>query len=90
MAQFEAELGGALTDTQRLAVSRAAVMVAIAEDARIRKLNGATDITFTDLVRLDHVSALAVSALGIGRQRESDRGPTLADYVKSKSAEAAR
>jgi hypothetical protein len=72
MQQFETELGGGLTDGQKLAVSRAAVMTAIAEDARLRKLGGAKDVSLDDLVRLDRVAALAVRALGIGdRKRES-------------------
>jgi hypothetical protein len=65
MRQFETALGGNLSDGLRLAVSRAAVLTAIAEDARVRKLNGACDVNLDDLVRLDRVAAQAVKALGL-------------------------
>jgi hypothetical protein len=81
MQQFEAALGGNLTDGQRLAVSRAAVMTAIAEDARMRKLNGATDVTLDDLVRLDRVAALAVRDLGLDRRKREPVAPTLAEHL---------
>jgi hypothetical protein len=65
MRQFEAKLGGDLTEDQRLAVERAAVMTAIAEDARVRRLNGNTSISLEDLVRLDHASERALRLLGM-------------------------
>ena len=80
MAQFEAAIGGNLTDGQKLAVSRAAIMTAIAEDARVRKLNGSADVNLDDLVRLDRVAALAVRALGI-KAAEAPKGPTLAEHL---------
>jgi hypothetical protein len=84
MRQLEAALGDDITEGQRLAVSRAAVMTAIAEDARVRKLNGATDITLDDLVRLDRVAAHAVRQLGITAAPAKPSGPTLADYLSTR------
>jgi hypothetical protein len=92
MKQFEAELDGNLTDGMRLAVSRAAVMTAIAEDARLRKLAGAKDVSLDDLVRLDRVAALAVKALGIGVRKPepaaSSLGALLAEDRRSGGADA--
>jgi hypothetical protein len=76
---FEAALGGTVTDAQRLAVSRAALMTAIAEDARIKRLHGATDISLDDLVRLDRVAAGAVRALDMPAKPGK---PTLSDYLR--------
>lgn len=75
---FEAALGGAdsLTDGQRLAIARASVMTAIAEDARLRRLNG-EPTNLDDLVRLDRVAAQAVRALGIN-PRTPEANPLLA------------
>ena len=81
---FEAELGGKdnLTEGQKLAVSRAAVLTAIAEDARVRKLYGAKDVTLDDLVRCDRVAALAVRTLGIDLKRpEAPKGSSLAEHI---------
>jgi hypothetical protein len=84
LVQFETELGGNLTDGLRLAVSRAAVMTAIAEDARVRKLGGAKDVSLDDLVRLDRVAAMAVKALGIGvRKRDAAPALTLRSYLNA-------
>jgi hypothetical protein len=79
--QFETELGDNLTEGQRLGVERAAVMTAVAEDARIRKLNGASDISYDDLVRLDRVAAHAVRTLGIKFAPAKPQTPTLAEYL---------
>jgi hypothetical protein len=81
MKQFATELGGDLTTGQHLAVGRAATLCALAEDARIRKLNGATDICFDDLVRLDHAAALAVKQFGIKSAPAKAQVPNLREYV---------
>ena len=85
--QFEAALGGAdsLTDGQRLAVSRASVMTAIAEDARLRRLSG-EPTNLDDLVRLDRVAAQAVRSLGIVTKREPER-ESLSAYLATLPAE---
>jgi hypothetical protein len=65
-------LGGwsQLTDLQASAVRKAAELTALAEDARARKLNGATDVTLDDLVRLDRLAEQSVRRLGLDRKRE--------------------
>jgi hypothetical protein len=81
---FERELGGNLSEGQRLAVTRAATMAAIAEDARTRRANGDRAVNLTDLVRLDRVSALAIRQLGIGAKREPDPARALEDHLLAK------
>jgi hypothetical protein len=88
MRQFERELGGDITAGQRLAIGRAATLCALAEDARIRRLNGAVNITLDDLVRLDRVAALAVRALGITAGPVKPREPSLDGYLNSNAEEA--
>jgi hypothetical protein len=86
MRQFEVALGGNLTDGQRLAVSRAAVMTAIAEDARVRRLNGAPDVTLDDLVRLDGAANRAVRALHLDAKRERQQPQGLSEYLAAGSS----
>jgi hypothetical protein len=63
---FAAELAaGGLTATQRLAIERAAQLVAVAEDARVRRLAGDPSVTLDDVVRTDGAASRAVRALGI-------------------------
>jgi len=85
MRQFEGELGGHVTEGQKLAISRAAVMTAVAEDARIRKLNGAGDISYDDLVRLDRVAAHAVRALGIKFAPAKPQVSSLSDIIEDEA-----
>jgi hypothetical protein len=87
MRQFEAALGGNLTEGQKLACSRAAVMTAIAEDARVRRLNGDTTILLDDLVRLDHTAERAVKALGIKSEPAKPNEPSLEQYLAAKHGE---
>jgi hypothetical protein len=65
-------LGGwsALSDLQAASVRKSAELQALAEDARARKLNGATDVTLDDLVRLDRLAEQSVRRLGLDRKRE--------------------
>jgi hypothetical protein len=61
---FEAELGGTLTPTQRIAIERAAALTAIAEDAQARRLAGDLAISLEDVVRTTNASTRAVRQLG--------------------------
>lgn len=72
---FEAELGGALTATQRVAVERAAPLTAIAEDAKARRLSGDMAITLEDVVRTDNAARRAVKELGLGTKSASATPP---------------
>jgi hypothetical protein len=83
MAMFEDALGGKgnLTEGQKLAVGRAAVLTAIAEDARVRKLYGAPDVTLDDLVRLDRTAALAVRSLDIDLRHTEAPQPSIRDVL---------
>jgi hypothetical protein len=75
--QLAAGLGGwpQLNELQAAAVRKAAELTALAEDARARKLNGATDVTLDDLVRLDRLAEQSVRRLGLdGRRREPTAG----------------
>jgi hypothetical protein len=89
MAMFEDALGGKgnLTEGQKLAVGRAAVLTAIAEDARVRKLYGAPDVTLDDLVRLDRTAALAVRSLDIDLRHTEAPQPSISEYLAAKAAE---
>jgi hypothetical protein len=51
---FEAELGGTVTVSRRFAIERAAALVALAEDAKARRLAGDAAITLEDVVRVDN------------------------------------
>ena len=79
---FAAELGGQLSDVQRVAVQNAAVMTAISEDAQTRRLAGDPAISLDDIVRAVSAARRAVRDLGLDRKREP-AGPTLAEYLAS-------
>jgi hypothetical protein len=85
---FEAELGGVLTATQRVAVERAAALTALAEDAKARRLSGDMAITLEDVVRTDNAAARAVRQLGIRPASPAPAPPTLAQYLAERAAAA--
>jgi hypothetical protein len=79
-AGFEAELGGNVTASQRAAIERAATLIAVAEDARARRLAGDQAVTLDDVVRVDGAAARAVKALGI-KPGAAPKPPTLVEYL---------
>jgi len=87
MAEFEEALGGRVTPGQRLAIQRAAILTALAEDKRVRSLAG-EPINLDDLVRVDRLAMQAVSQLGISIVRQPKQ-ETLADYVRARAVGAA-
>jgi len=54
--RFTAELDAEITEAQRMAIERAAVLQSIAEDALVRRVNGDTTISHDYIVRLDHAA----------------------------------
>jgi hypothetical protein len=85
---FEAELGGSVTPTMRLAIERAAALVALSEDAKARRLAGDSAVSLEDIVRTDNAAARAVKALGTpGSAVPSPLTP--AEYLARRAAERA-
>jgi hypothetical protein len=78
---FEAAIGGDLSAAQRVAVDRAATLVAIAQDAQVRRLAGDLTVSLEDIARLDNSASRAVKALDIAPA--SRRTLTLAEYLAS-------
>jgi hypothetical protein len=72
VGMWSAQLGGKLTTAQRVAVERAAGLVALAEDARVRRLSGDLSISLQDAVRLENVASRAVAALGLPQQERAN------------------
>src|SRR5262249_53038375 len=90
LTQFTEALGaGEVTDGMKLFAGRAAVLCALAEDTRMRRLNGDASVNLDDLVRLDRVAAAAVRSLGIRATLPKPATPSLADYARAR-AEASR
>jgi hypothetical protein len=79
---FEAELGGTITTSQRFAIERAAALVALAEDAKARRLAGDAAITLEDVVRVDNSAARAVKALGI-KPGVAPKPPSIHEFMAS-------
>jgi hypothetical protein len=91
--EFETELGGGLSVTQRAAVERAATLAACAEDARVRRLAGDPSVNLDDLVRVDRLADLAIRRLGIGNRKSADAAAAVesfADIAARAQAEASR
>jgi hypothetical protein len=82
---FEAELGGTVTVSRRFAIERAAALVALAEDAKARRLAGDAAITLEDVVRVDNAAARAVKALGI-KPGAPAKVPTLQEHLARRAA----
>jgi hypothetical protein len=80
---FEAEMGGSVTEVQRAAILRAATLIAIAEDARARRLAGEQGISLEDLVRVDGIAMRAVRQLGLRPRGQKADTPTIKDYLKT-------
>ncbi len=85
---FAAELGGQLSDVQRVAVQNAAVMVAISEDAQTRRLAGEPGITLDDIVRATSAARRAVKDLGIKAGKPAP-AVSLAEHLAARAAELA-
>ena len=85
---FQAEFGGTVSATQRFAIERAAALVALAEDAKARRLAGDTAVSLEDIVRTDNAAARAVKALG--KPGAAIPAPlTPAEYLARRAAERA-
>jgi tagatose-1,6-bisphosphate aldolase non-catalytic subunit AgaZ/GatZ len=87
VSTFADELGGELSTAQRLVVERAAVLMALAEDAASRRLGGDTAISLDDVVRLEGAASRAVKRLGIGVRKPEPAVPTLAEHLAKRAAE---
>jgi hypothetical protein len=79
---FEAELGGSLSVSRRLAVERAAALVAIAEDAQAKRLSGTTEVSLGDLIRVTNAAERAVRQLGIKAPAPAPPPPSLAAWAQ--------
>jgi hypothetical protein len=86
-AAFQVELGGTVSATQRFAIGRAAALVALAEDAKARRLAGDDGVSLNDIVRLDGAAARAVKGLGI--KPAPKRKLTLGQHLAARQAAAA-
>jgi len=79
--QFTAELGGEITEAQRMAVARASIAQALAEDASVRRLNGDESVSLEDVVRLDNAADRARRAL-TDEAEPSEQAPTLGSLLR--------
>ena len=82
---FTEALGGELTETQRVAVRRAAELTVIAEQQRTRALRG-EPVDPLALVRLEGMTARAVRALGITSDTKPRRRSLLATLAEGGAA----
>lgn len=88
IAAFESDLGGKLSSVDRLAVRRASVLVALAENAAAKELAGeTTDIDL--LVRINNAARRAVADLNLPKRDKRATGPTLAEHLAMRARERA-
>jgi hypothetical protein len=81
------ELGGNLSIREQAAVQRAAVLSAIAEDARSRALGGEADApSLEDLVRIDNAAARALKVLGTRTAIPKTKVPDLEGYLAAQQS----
>jgi hypothetical protein len=82
---FGAELtksGRTLGATEIAAIRHAALMTALSEDAAARRLDGSTEVSLEDIVRLTRASQTAVRMLGI-KPGAAPKPPSLPEYLAS-------
>lgn len=83
---FRQRLGAVADDpVVSAAIERAAQLQALAEAARARALRADPKVTLDDVVRLNRLAEFAVRSLRLDRNNAT-RQPTLADYLRSRSA----
>jgi len=86
VSQLSAELGGKLSPIQNAAVERAAALLALAEDARTRRLAGDEAVGLNDLVRIDGSADRALRRLRSITANPSPSSMTLRDYLRTQGA----
>lgn len=74
-ARLLAALGGTATPAQALAVDRAAMLLALAEESRARRLAGDSSVTLDDVIRLDGAVRRCLRDLGLADDAKSARRP---------------
>jgi hypothetical protein len=89
VATFAGELGGQLTDVQRVAVQNAAALVAIAEDAQTRRLAGDNSVSLDEVVRASSAARRAINDLHIRAPAERDYMPLRERWAEEADDEAA-
>jgi hypothetical protein len=77
---YREQLDGQLSGTNALDVERLADSVVLAETTRAKMLAGEPVDVF-GLARLENTVSRMLWALGLGRRRRQDLGPTLAEVV---------
>jgi hypothetical protein len=78
-AALEAEIGGDLSEGDKLAVERAAVLATIAQDAEARRLRGES-VPLDDIVRTSRLARLALADVRKLRKRPA-RQPSALDAL---------
>ena len=74
-----------LSAAQRVAVHRAATLIALSQDASVRRLGGDLSISFEDITRLDSAANRATRALNIVPGKPA--GPqNLREYLANRPA----
>jgi hypothetical protein len=80
---YSSALGPGLSDVQRQDVARAARLMAISEDAQLRRLRGES-VDLDELVRCDSTGRRAVRDLGLRPPHELEAARTFREYMKQK------
>lgn len=88
MRSFAADLGGKLSAGQLLAVRRAAMLSALAEDATARQLAGEM-VDLDLLVRISNLARRAVLDLHLPKVDKRNEGPSLAEHLAMRAREKA-
>jgi hypothetical protein len=83
---YSSALGPGLSDVQRTDVQRAARLMAISEDAQLRRLRG-DPVDLDELVRCDSTARRAVRDLGLRPPHELEAARTFQEYMKAKYGE---
>ena len=83
LTAFAAELGSEITATQRLAIERAAALVALAEDSKARRLHGSQSISLHGVMLLNGAPTRAIKPLGLNRQRKPAHLPLPPSSLRS-------
>jgi hypothetical protein len=81
VAMFTAQWAGEVPPALAVKIAAAAELVALAEQYRASFMRGAAMVPLDDLVRLERLAGQSVRALGFGRHKPQQAGPSLADIL---------
>lgn len=85
IASLTAELGRPLRERDKALIANTASLIVRCEQLHVQIVNGA-EVDDDQLIRLSNTSSRLLRTLGLDRRNVKPPGPSLSDYLRSRSA----